>query len=185
MIEVLTRGETKSLTVARLEEGRPARRVDFLYTSPEEYAFAILYFTGSKTFNTVMRQRALDLGYTLNEHGIYHMVKGKKGARVEGDFPTEQSIFKFLGMEYREPAERKDTRSMKLLSAVAQDTPQEEAPVTKVKKAKRRTLKKPKSQPTSEVWQLWSEHRCFQGGRRSDSQKAIRGRAERDDPRGQ
>ena len=150
VIEVLTRGETKSLTVARLEEGRPARRVDFLYTSPEEYAFAILYFTGSKAFNTVMRQRALDLGYTLNEHGIYHMVKGKKGAKVEGDFPTEQSIFKFLGMEYREPVERKDTRSMKLLSAVAQDTPQEEATVTKVKKAKRRTLKKPK-EPTASV----------------------------------
>lgn len=150
VIEVLTRGETKSLTVARLEDGRPARRVDFLYTSPEEYAFAILYFTGSKTFNTVMRQRALNLGYTLNEHGIYHMVKGKKGAKVEGDFPTEQSIFKFLGMEYREPVERKDTRSMKLLSAVAQNATQAEHSVTKVKKAKRRTLKKPKIKVVSE-----------------------------------
>ena len=147
VIEVLTRGETKSMTVARLEEGRPARRVDFLYTSPEEYAFAILYFTGSKTFNTVMRQRALDLGYTLNEHGIYHMVKGKKGEKVEGDFPTEQSIFKFLGMESREPAERKDTRSLKLLSTVAQDTPQADLPIIKVK---RRTLKKPKSNIVSE-----------------------------------
>jgi DNA polymerase IV (family X) len=44
----------------------PARRLDFLYTSPEEYPFAVLYFTGSKGFNTAMRQRALDLGYSLN-----------------------------------------------------------------------------------------------------------------------
>ena len=27
------------------------------------------------------------------------MVNGKKGTKIEHDFPTEQSIFKFLGME--------------------------------------------------------------------------------------
>ena len=47
--------------------------IDFLYTKPNEYAFATLYFTGSKAFNTVMRQRAQDLGYTLNEHDLSKM----------------------------------------------------------------------------------------------------------------
>ena len=121
VIEVLSRGKTKSLTIARLPgaESIP-RRVDFLYTSPSEYAFALLYFTGSKIFNTVQRARALKLGYSLNEHGLYQMEKGakEKGAKVKGDFPDERSIFAVLGMVYKEPAERIDGRAVQtVLSA--------------------------------------------------------------------
>jgi NAD-dependent DNA ligase/DNA polymerase/3'-5' exonuclease PolX len=108
---VLSRGKTKSLTIARLP-GKPARRVDLMYTSPKEYAFAILYFTGSKSFNTMQRQRALDIGYTLNEHGMHKMVDGKKGEAVQGDFPDEKAIFDFLGMEFKTPAQRIDGRSV-------------------------------------------------------------------------
>ena len=115
--EVLTRGKTKSLTIGQLTSsiGSIPRRIDFLYTKPNEYAFATLYFTGSKAFNTVMRQRALDLGYTLNEHGLSKMASGKKGDKVEIDFPTEQSIFEFLGMKYKEPKEREGYKSVELL----------------------------------------------------------------------
>ena len=62
----------------------------------------------------MQRQRALDLGYTLNEHGMHEMKNGNKGAKVEGDFPDEQSIFKFLGMKYKAPNERRDGRSVQL-----------------------------------------------------------------------
>lgn len=110
---LLSRGRTKSLTLAKLP-GKPARRVDLMYTPPQEYAFATLYFTGSKAFNTMQRQRALNLGYTLNEHGMHEMKNGNKGAKVEGDFPDEQSIFKFLGMKYKAPNERRDGRSVEL-----------------------------------------------------------------------
>ena len=116
--EVLTRGKTKSLTIGKLplqSENTIPRRIDLLYTEPKEYAFATLYFTGSKAFNTVMRQRALDLGYTLNEHGLSKMVSGKKGDRLTNDFPTEQSIFDFLGMKYKEPEEREGYKSVELL----------------------------------------------------------------------
>lgn len=108
---ILSKGKTKSLTIAQLP-GKPARRVDLMYTPPSQYAFAILYFTGSKAFNTVQRQRALDLGYTLNEHGFSHMRDGKKGTPVQGEFPDEESIFKFLKMKYKSPAERIDGRSV-------------------------------------------------------------------------
>ena len=114
VIEVLTRGKTKSLTIAQLP-GKIPRRVDFLYTPPQTYAFAILYFTGSKSFNTVQRQRALTLGYTLNEHGLNYMVNGKKGEPVAAPFPDEKAIFTFLGMQYKEPVERKDGRAVQLL----------------------------------------------------------------------
>jgi len=126
LIEVLTRGKTKSMTIAQLPGMRP-RRVDFLYTSPAEYAFAILYFTGSKIFNTVQRQRALDLGYSLNEHGLYKMVQGKKGARIDSEFPTEKSIFDFLEMNFKEPKDRIDGRSVEI------KTPGENIVITKPK----------------------------------------------------
>jgi len=109
-----TKGKTKSLTLCKLPNSDIARRVDFLYTSPEEYPFAILYFTGSKIFNTVMRQRALKQGLTLNEHGLYEMSKTKvKGERIDPSlFKTEQDIFDYLGMEYKTPRERIDGRAV-------------------------------------------------------------------------
>ena len=79
----LTDGKVKILVIGRLSSTSPSRRLDFLYSPPKEYAFATLYFTGSKFFNTMMRQRALDLGYTLNEHGFHHMVNGKKGKALK------------------------------------------------------------------------------------------------------
>ena len=114
VIEVLTKGKVKSLTIGKLPDGIP-RRLDFLYTPPKEYAFAVLYFTGSKAFNTVMRQRALSLGYTLNEHGLSKLVNGKKDELVDEDFPDEESIFKFLHMKYQEPINRIDSRSIIVL----------------------------------------------------------------------
>jgi NAD-dependent DNA ligase len=107
ILHVLSRGPSKTLVIAKLPNKVVARRVDFLYAPPNEYAFAILYFTGSKVFNTVMRQKALDQGYTLNEHGICHLTADrKKGQLVDQSFPSEKSIFDFLGMAYRAPIDR-------------------------------------------------------------------------------
>ena len=100
IVEVLSRGNSKCLVVAKLPGAQYARRVDFLYTTPEEYPFSVLYFTGSKEFNTVMREHALSMKYTLNEHGLSVMENRKKGDRVEHVFVDEQAIFDFLNLEY-------------------------------------------------------------------------------------
>ena len=108
IIEVLSRGPTKSLVICKLDENSIARRVDFLYSPRQEYAFAILYFTGSKEFNTVMRGYALTKGYSLNEHGLYTKEKGKKKEdKLQHVFLTEKDIFDFLGLVYKEPDERR------------------------------------------------------------------------------
>ena len=119
--EVLSRGKTKSLTLVQIKKDGPIRRVDFLYSPPNEYAFALFYFTGSKEFNTVVRQRALDLGYTLNEHGLSHIVKGVKGQIVDHVFPTEKSILNFLGLKYQKPQDRIDGRAVVLLKGSDDD----------------------------------------------------------------
>ena len=66
ILEVLSRGQSKCLVITSLHGYTCARRVDFLYAPINEYAFSTLYFTGSKLFNTMMRQKSLDIGYTLN-----------------------------------------------------------------------------------------------------------------------
>lgn len=106
IVEVLSRGNSKCLVVAKLPGAQYARRVDFLYTTPEEYPFSVLYFTGSKEFNLAMREHALSMKYTLNEHGLSVMENKKKGERVEHVFVDEKSIFDFLKMEYKEPTLR-------------------------------------------------------------------------------
>ena len=114
--EFLSRGEKKSLVVAKLPNETVHRRVDFLFTTIEEYPFAILYFTGSAIFNTAMRQVALDNNYTMNEHGIYHMNKKTKGEKVDVLFKNEADIFSFLNMKYKEPHERIDAKAVEFLS---------------------------------------------------------------------
>ena len=74
MVDTLTKGAKKSMAVGKIGK-TPARRLDFMYSSPVEFPFATRYFTGNKAFNVVMRQRAVDLGYTMNEHGLYKLVK--------------------------------------------------------------------------------------------------------------
>lgn len=135
VIEVLSRGSIKSMTIAKLNEPNAiARRLDFLYTPPDEYAFAVLYFTGSKYFNVVMRQHALDMGFSLNEHGIYKMIKGKKGELIKGNFLNEESIFEFLNLIYKSPFERKNAQDIQII-----ESPEEDKITISVKK---KTLKK-------------------------------------------
>ena len=92
-------GKLKWLGYAKLKN--TYRRVDILFTPPEEYAFALLYFTGSGDFNERMRFIAKTKGYRLNEHGIINL-KTKQNVYLK----TEQEIFKFLDMTYVEPENR-------------------------------------------------------------------------------
>jgi NAD-dependent DNA ligase len=142
ILHVLSRGPVKTLVIAKLPNKTVARRLDFLYTPPNEYAFALLYFTGSKIFNTVMRQKALDQGFTLNEHGICHLTADKKkGDLVAEPFPNEKAIFDFLGMPYRTPLERSNSPYMDEGAGLPASL--EPSPTSvMLKKPKNKTLKK-------------------------------------------
>lgn len=118
ILNVLSRGLAKTLVIARLPGKKVARRVDFLYATPDEFPFAILYFTGSKAFNTVMRHKALEMGYTLNEHGLSTMENKVKGAKIEQSFADEKAIFDFLKMVYKAPMDRTDGRAVVALGDV-------------------------------------------------------------------
>jgi NAD-dependent DNA ligase len=113
ILEVLSRGPSKCLVMAKIPTSDSVRRVDFLWTSLDEFPFAVLYFTGSKIFNTVMRGHALQKGLTMNEHGLYKMTDKKKGEKVSDKvFRCEKDIFDYLGLVYKAPQERVDGRAV-------------------------------------------------------------------------
>lgn len=113
LIEVLADGEKKLMGIARLNNNSIARRIDIIETTINEYPFAQLYFTGSGAFNVSMRQKAISLGYSLNEYGIIDL---KNGSFVSSDviydklkkytFTSEIDIFNFLDLTYVNPSDR-------------------------------------------------------------------------------
>ena len=116
----LSRGEKKSLVIGKLPDTKTLkykhRRIDFLFSPIDEYAFSTLYFTGSAAFNTAMRGVALKRKMTMNEHGLYSMEDKMKGDIIDIAFKTEQDIFAYLNMVYKEPHERIDGRSVEIIT---------------------------------------------------------------------
>jgi DNA polymerase/3'-5' exonuclease PolX len=103
ILEVLACKDKKFMGIVKLKDSNTARRLDMLITFPEEYACALLYFTGSKEHNIKIRNKALKMGYTLNEH---RMEKNKTDKPDVPIFNTEKDIFDFLEMEYIKPSLR-------------------------------------------------------------------------------
>ncbi len=97
---ITANGDTKISVV--LKNGMAC---DLRIVKPEEFPFALLYFTGSKEHNDVMRQIAKDKGYKLNEYGL---TQTKKDKEVPVQCGSEKEIFKFLGMEYIPPEMREN-----------------------------------------------------------------------------
>ncbi|HEY6306431.1 MAG TPA: DNA polymerase/3'-5' exonuclease PolX [Candidatus Angelobacter sp.] len=99
ILEVLAKGENK--VSFKLRSGL---QVDVRLLLPESFGAALLYFTGSKSHNISLRQRALRLGYTLNE---YELARTEDNKRVAAN--TEEEIYKKLGLEYIPPELRENT----------------------------------------------------------------------------
>lgn len=103
ILETLAEGPKKFMGIVALPNGTP-RRLDILLTPDEEYPFALLYFTGSQKFNIQMRQKALELGYTLNEHRLAPLEAEAVAAAPR--MRNERDIFKFLKMKWVKPTAR-------------------------------------------------------------------------------
>src|SRR5271165_510190 len=82
---------------------RSGMQVDVRLLPPESFGAAMQYFTGSKAHNVALRQRALKMGYTLNEYAL---------ATLEGEKPvagrTEDEIYAKLKLDYIPPEMREN-----------------------------------------------------------------------------
>lgn len=131
----LALGNTKYMGIFRLPschgETQVGRRIDIRLVDSTSYPFALLYFTGSQKFNILCRQRAIELGYRLNEYGLYKNSQPNsrsKSAKQTQDNTvislhavSEADIFRLLQIEYIEPTQR--NRDMDTLTATFVQTP--------------------------------------------------------------
>lgn len=114
--EVLGHGDTKSSV--RTSDDTGAIQIDLRVVEPCYWGAALMYFTGSKEHNVKLRERALSMGYTLNEYALTvkdeEMVKhGGRHPRAlaEGDSAaseTEADIYKALHLAWIAPELRED-----------------------------------------------------------------------------
>ncbi|MGA7915783.1 MAG: DNA polymerase/3'-5' exonuclease PolX [Candidatus Acidiferrales bacterium] len=79
-------------------------QVDVRLLEKDSFGAALLYFTGSKEHNVVLRGRARDMGWTLNEYALTTL---KGGRFVSGK--TEKDIYDKLRLDYIEPELRENT----------------------------------------------------------------------------
>jgi DNA polymerase (family 10) len=96
---VLGRGVNK----ASIQYGVEGLQVDLRALPHESYGAAMQYFTGSKEHNIVLRSRALKLGLTLNEYGLFRVDTEE---RVAGE--TEEQVYEKLGVPWIPPELREN-----------------------------------------------------------------------------
>ncbi len=103
ILNVIAKGGTKASVL--LEGGIQA---DLRVVSDTEFPSALMYFTGSKEHNIVMRQRAIDRGLRLNEYGLFRSKSETRDARLLVACKTEEEIFEKLGLHFIPPEMRED-----------------------------------------------------------------------------
>lgn len=79
-------------------------KIDVFRTDPENLIPMLLYSTGSKENNIIMRSKAKKKGYTLNQNGLFKK-NGTSLEKVKG-LDSEKDYYDFLGIEYKEPEDR-------------------------------------------------------------------------------
>jgi DNA polymerase (family 10) len=96
--DMIAKGENK--VSFNLDQGL---QVDVRLLPTASYGAALQYFTGSKAHNVVLRQRALKMGYTLNEWALARLDDGSTVAAA-----TEEEIYAALGMDWMPPEMREN-----------------------------------------------------------------------------
>ncbi|MCE9619091.1 MAG: DNA polymerase/3'-5' exonuclease PolX [Planctomycetes bacterium] len=100
--KVLASGETKSSV--RLHNGM---QVDLRAIPPADWGAALLYFTGSKDHNVILRERAIAQKMRLNEYGLFpddgnETPPQQRGVKAVAS-KSEEEIYAKLGLEWIAP----------------------------------------------------------------------------------
>ena len=103
--DVIGQGDTKASVV--LDSGI---NCDLRVVNPDDYPFALNYFTGSKEHNVLLRSMARDRGWSLNEYGFSRLDDDTKRKKSKS-WPvckTEKDLYRSFGLDYIEPELREN-----------------------------------------------------------------------------
>ena len=98
LMDIMAQGENKVSF-----RHRNGMQVDVRFLPPESFGAAMQYFTGSKAHNVALRQRALKMGFTLNEYSLANLEDNQPVARK-----TEEEIYAKLGLDFIAPELREN-----------------------------------------------------------------------------
>jgi DNA polymerase (family 10) len=98
LMDIMAQGENKVSF-----RHRNGMQVDVRFLPPESFGAAMQYFTGSKAHNVALRQRALKMGFTLNEYSLANLEDNQPVARK-----TEEEIYANLGLDFIVPELREN-----------------------------------------------------------------------------
>jgi DNA polymerase (family 10) len=104
VMSISAKGDTKASVI--LTGGIQA---DLRVVSDAEFPFALLYFTGSKEHNIVMRQRAIQRGLRLNEYGLFQSSVETRDPKLLVPCRTEEEVFQRLDLANIPPEIREDS----------------------------------------------------------------------------
>jgi DNA polymerase (family 10) len=107
LMDVIAQGENKVSF-----RHRSGMQVDVRLLPPESFGAAMQYFTGSKAHNVALRQRALKMGFTLNEYSLATVEDEKPVARK-----TEEEIYAKLNLDFIPPELRENQGEIEAATA--------------------------------------------------------------------
>ncbi len=94
---VLASGETKASVILKAAN----MQADIRIVHDDEYGAAMLYFTGSREHNIMLRTIAKKRGWKINEYGVFDV---KTNKRLAGE--TEEGIYRLFGLPFILPEKR-------------------------------------------------------------------------------
>jgi DNA polymerase (family 10) len=103
VLSVGAKGDTKASVV--LQGGIQA---DLRVVSDAEFPYALMYFTGNKEHNIVLRQRAIERSLRLNEYGLFKSKEETRDRKLLVPCKTEEDIYHKLDLAYIPPELRED-----------------------------------------------------------------------------
>src|SRR5437588_108432 len=103
VVSVSAKGDTKASVI--LQGGIQA---DLRVVSDAEFPYALMYFTGNKEHNIVMRQRDIERGLRLNEYGLFKAKEETRDPKLLVRCRTEEEIYHQLDLPYIPPELRED-----------------------------------------------------------------------------
>ena len=103
VLSVSAKGDTKASVI--LKGGIQS---DLRVVSDAEFPYALLYFTGSKEHNIILRQRAIQRSLRLNEYGLFKSTEETRDPKLLVKCTTEAEIYEHLGLAYIPPELRED-----------------------------------------------------------------------------
>ena len=136
VVEVLVAGDSKSSVRASLnfdvgrwkrtlDDGKPGPtvQVDLRVLPLGAWGSGLMYFTGSKEHNVRLRERALKMGMTLNEWGLFPEDEEKTPPQARGIRPvasaTEEEVYAALKLAWVPPELREDRGEIELAAKSA------------------------------------------------------------------